>query len=347
MRFAIPVALAVAVTTLSSPAASAATCSATLLPLPATRVAGVVLAADGQGGFAGEASSRRVLGSVSVHAVRWSGGVATNLGLLPGHSPLSVNVTGVNRAGTVVGDAPEASGVRNRAFRSVGTALTPLPEPAGVHSSWATGVNDNGDIVGHVGTEFQQGVTIHTAHRAVLWPASAPGTVVELTGGLPTTGQTIATGIDQDGTVLVEHYPTRTDDFDATSLYLWKASAARKLAIPSGTVSVDGAAIANGRVVGGTYASEFADGVGVLWEQNGSVVRPTTAGSLHSVNRSGLSTGFTASTPLGHGVWQGSALTATLSGSLGVNVVSDNGSVAGWSRSAAGADNQPTVWRCA
>lgn len=222
-----------------------------------------------------------------------------------------------------------------------------MPEPAGVDSSWATGINDSGDVVGHVGKDFQQGTTIHTVHTAVLWPASAPGTVVELAGGLPTTGQTIATGVDQDGTVLVEHHPTTTDAFTATNLYLWKASTARKLTIPSGTVSVDGAAIANGRVAGGTRASEFADSKGVLWEQNGSVVRPTTAGGLRSVNRSGQSTGFTTATSLAYGVWRGSALTATLAGSLGVNVVADSGSVAGWSRSGTSSDNQPTVWRCA
>ncbi|MCS7477224.1 hypothetical protein ACFFQW_12700 [Umezawaea endophytica] len=346
MLIRIAAVVAVAITAVASPTASAATCAPTLLPLPATRVAGVVLAADGQGGFAGEASSKRVLGSPTVHAVRWSGGQATDLGTLPGHSSQSVNVTGVNRAGTVVGDAPETSGLHRRAFRSTGTALAPLPEPAGVDSSWATGINDNGDVVGHVGKDFQQGTTIYTVHTAVLWPANAPSTVVALTG-LPATGQTIATGVDQDGTVLVEHYPTTTDAFTATNLYLWKASAVRKLTIPSGTVAVDGTAIANGRVVGGTYASEFADGKGVLWEQDGSVVRPATAGTLHSVNRSGLSTGFTTTTTLTYGVWQGSALTATLTGSLGVNVAADNGSVAGWSRTGTSGDNQPTVWRCA
>ncbi|PRY38056.1 hypothetical protein [Umezawaea tangerina] len=346
MRSRYPVAIALVLAAMSSPTASAAACAwtPTTLPIPTSRVAAVVTAADSGGGFAGEATSQRVLGSPTVDAVRWTGGTVTNLGTLPGHIS-RVTVTGVNAAGTVVGYSQETTLTHYRAFRSTGTALTALPEPAGVDSSWATGVNDNGDIVGHVGTDFQQGTTIYTVHTAVLWPASAPGTVVKLSGGLPTTGQTIATGIDQDGTVLVEHFPTQTDAFTATNLYLWKASAARKLVLPSGTASVEGESISNGRVAGTTYSSSTSAGKGVLWDQSGAAVLPTSSAALHSVNRSGQSTGFTTATSLTFGVWQLGTATTTLSGTLGVNVSADNGAVAGWSR-ATGSNNQPTVWRC-
>ncbi|WNV88577.1 hypothetical protein [Umezawaea sp. Da 62-37] len=347
MRSRYPVAIALVLAAVSSPTASAAACSwtPTTLPLPASRVAAVVTAADSGGGFAGEASSQRVLGSPTVDAVRWSGGAVTNLGTLPGHRN-SVTVTGVNRSGTVVGDAGETNLTQRRAFRSTGSVLTPLPEPSGYDSSWATSVNDAGDVVGHVGKDVQQGTSIYTVHTAVLWPASAPGTVVKLSGGLPTTGQTTATGIDQDGTVLVEHFPTQTDAFTATNLYLWKASAARKLTIPSGTASVEAISIANGRVAGTTYSSSTANGKGVLWDQNGAAVLAANSAGLHSVNRSGQSIGFTTSNTLAYGVWQLGAATTTLSGTLAVNVSADSGAVAGWSR-ATGSNNQPTVWRCA
>ncbi|MFI9008451.1 hypothetical protein ACIGNX_14595 [Actinosynnema sp. NPDC053489] len=319
---------------------AAAACASSTLPLPTGVAGGAVTAADGAGGWAGAGYVPVPFGGRATHALRWSGGAVTDLGTLAGQGDDAV-VTGVNRAGTVVGYAP---GVADRAFRSNAGKLEALPVPAGTDSSRATGVNDSGDVVGDVGVDLQQGVTVYTVHTAVLWPAAAPGTVVALPG-LPTTGQTKAVGVDQDGTVLVEHYPSRTDAFAATGLLLWRAGTARRLALPSGSATVQGTSVANGRVTGTTHASATADGRGVLWEHDGTPLRPAGSGALHSVNRAGRSVGWTTDTALTWAVWQLGTLVTTVPGTLGLAVAADSGEVAGWSR-VSGQQNKPTVWRC-
>lgn len=341
------IAVAVSVT-LSPTAAAAQACAWTpgALALPsAINDGAMILAADSQGGYAGEGKVKFGPGLFSVRVLRWSGGQVTNYGSFRNGR---ASVTGVNRHGTVVGHGPRAGLVGDsRAFRSTGAAFEELPEPAGTETSKATAINDNGDVVGHVGVKFQQGTTIYTVHTAVLWPANAPGTVVKLTG-LPATGQTTATGVDQDGTVLVEHFPTRTNAFDATALYLQRGTTARKLALPSGSARVAGHQISNGRVAGVTYSSSTSPGTGVLWGQDGVPSRPDNNSSVNSVNRDGQSVGWTADGALvTNGVWQQGQQLATLTGTLGLKVSADDGSVAGWSRAAAfGSKNQPTVWRC-
>ncbi|MEU7137131.1 hypothetical protein [Streptomyces sp. NPDC046261] len=343
---AVVAALALATTPALIPPAAAAAPAAcawtpTLLPRPAGIDSAAVTAADSQGGFAGDGDVWGPWGSSSHHALRWRDGQVTVYADPPGMTDPSV--AGVNRGGTVVGHAQTLT-AGDHAFRSRDGKLEALPEPAGAQESWATGINDNGDIVGHVGTHFQEDVMSYTVHTAVLWPASAPGTVVKLSAGLPTTGQTKAKGIDQDGTVLIEHYPKRTDAFTATSLRLWRAGTARTLTPPAGMDRVEGAAISNGRVAGRATPGD-AEGIGVLWEQNGTPLRLGTSWRAGSVNRSGQVTGSLPD--LANGVWQLTRLVATLKGSLGVNVSADDGSVAGWSRTSDDAGRgEPTVWRC-
>jgi uncharacterized membrane protein len=347
------VATLTAAATVLSPAgafAAPAACvwTPSFLPVPATITGGGnIIAADSQGGYVGEGYIPFFTGSRSVHVLRWQGGQVTDYGTMPGGTDRATPAA-VNRDGVVVGHAQERTLPFNeRAFRSRGTVLERLPEPPGVDASWATGINDNGDIVGHVGKTFQQGIMIYTLHTAVVWPANAPGTVVALTGGLPTTGQTKATGIDQDGTVLVEHYPSRTNEFEAGSLYLWRAGTARKLTLPSGSAIVEGNTISNGRVGGQTQASSTADGRGVLWDQSGTPLRPAASNAIHSVNRTGQSIGFADTPTLAYGVWQLDKQVTTLTSTLSVNVSADDGSIAGWSRaSQPGAKNLPTIWRC-
>ncbi|PRY38054.1 hypothetical protein [Umezawaea tangerina] len=343
MRFRYPVTIALVLAAISSPTASAATCTwtPTILPLPAGMTTGTVYAADSGGGYAGVASGD---GATS-HAVRWSGGTATDYGTVPGYGPY-VSVKGVNRNGVVVGSTSAATGNRQRAFRSVGTALQALPEPAGANHSWATAVNDNGDVVGNIGADVTIGGSSYLVNTAVLWPANAPGTVVELTAGLPTTGQTIARGVDQDGTVLVEHFPTTTSFLDADVLHLWRAGSARALPAPSGASSVAGNAISNGRVAGGSTV--LGDLSATVWEPNGTIVKPAAADYTTSVNRTGQTVGWKAGPSLNmtYSVWQGTTKVGTYSGRWGLTASADNGTVAGWNRTAANSPNQPAYYRC-
>ncbi|MEV4318231.1 hypothetical protein [Actinocrispum sp. NPDC049592] len=325
--------------------AAPAVCTPSYLPIPATMTGGgTVSVADSQGGYAGEGYVNLFGGSRSTHILRWQGGQVTDYGYLTGFGDDATPMA-VNRNGVVVGYA--YNGSFPRALRSRGTVLEPLAVPADVDSSYATGINDAGDIVGYVGRRFQQGIMIYTVNTAVVWPAGAPGTVVALSG-LPSTGQAKAVGIDQDGTVLVEYYPSRTDEFQATALYLWRAGTARKLTLPSGAKFVAGNTIANGRVGGYTQTSDIADTIGVLWDQNGTFLRPVNSAAVNSVNRSGQSIGYALDDTTGfYGVWQLGQQIASLDGALGVYVSADDGSIAGWSRgSETGAKNKPTVWRC-
>ncbi len=342
MRFRYPVAVALVVTAISVPTASAASCTwtPTQLPLPATFTSGTVDVADSQSGYAGSASRN----GETTHVVRWVNGQVVDYGTVPGYGPHAF-VAGVNKSGTVVGHTNAATGNRQRAFRSVGTTLEVLPEPAGAEDSYANGINDAGDIVGEVGNYVTIGSSSYFVRKAVLWPASAPGTVVQLTAGLPSTGQTLGKGIDQDGTVLVQYYPSLTSSLNATALYLWKAGTARQLPTPVGNKQVDGRAISNGRVAG---ASSPGGLIGTVWDQNGTLINPVAADLLTSINRTGQTVGWKVGSGLSitYSVWQGTAKVGTFSGAHGLYVSADDGSVAGWSRFAPDNAIKPAYWRC-
>ncbi|WP_433271598.1 hypothetical protein ACQPZF_12860 [Actinosynnema sp. CS-041913] len=327
---------AFAITVISAPTASAATCTTSYLPLPADLPGGSVTAADSGGGYAGYGYLAKGW-SYTAHALRWSNGQVTDLGMLAG-SGSDVVVTGVNRQGTVVGWAAGPRG-----FRSRNGKLEALPLPAGATGAQVEGINDRGDIVGSV-SSTPPDTAPWAVHAPVLWPGdgSAP---VRLTG-LPTTGQAKAKAVDQDGTVLVEHYPSRDDAFGATALYLWKAGTARKLANPSGTATVEGHALSNGRVVGETYPASGYDGKGVLWDRNGAPSRPSTSASLDSINRSGQSVGWSRGGSGSYAVWQLDTLTATLTDHPSVEVSADNGVVGGRSVVGSASHSSPTLWRC-
>ncbi len=331
-----------AATVLATPTASAAPCvwTPTTLTLPSGVPGGVVRAADSAGGFAGTGYVPNPWGGGRTNRVlRWSGDTLTDLGRLEGYG--NPTVTGVDQAGTVVG---YAGFTESQAFRSRDGKLEALPNPPGAKGSQATGINDNGDIVGHGISEYREGNTVWPVYTPVLWPAAAPGTVVKLTG-LPGTGHAKANGIDQDGTVLVEYYPKLTEPY-ATALYLWKAGTARKLRLPTGTAYVTGNAISNGRVAGDTRPSRYAQSSGALWERDGTVVRPAQSWWLTSVNRSGQSVGTTTDRPAAEAVWRLGTLDARFTGQVGVYVSADDGSVAGLSAPAPAQHHQPTVWRC-
>jgi hypothetical protein len=319
---------AFAITTITAPSASAATCTSTTMPLPADLPYGHVTAADSGGGYAGDGYLVEGFGTRG-RVMRWSNGQLTDLGTLPNDS--NPHVAGVNRQGTVVGWSPVL-----RAFHSRNGKLEALPIPAGARGARAEDINDNGDIVGTVVNDLpSSGRSVYTP---VLWPADGSGPV-KLTG-LPTAGHAEAKAIDQDGTVLIEYYPT-LQATSATALYLWKAGTARKLTIPAGTTSVRGNDVSNGRVVGETYLpSSGPQSKGALWDKDGTLSSPADSYYLKSINSSGVSVGWTRSTPGSRAVWNLSTLTTTLPDATSLDVSADNGTFGG---SVVGA---PTVWRC-
>jgi uncharacterized membrane protein len=322
----------------AAPAACAWTPS--VLSLPSGALTGEVSATDGAGGYAGTIS----YGADSPKggpAVLWKDGQRTDYGFLdePGYRNW-VLVTGVNDAGTVVGYAERDADGLPSAIRSSGGALERLPELPGADASQAEAVNDAGDIVGAVET-IEDGAPYW---HPVVWPADAPGTVVELTG-LPD-GEAFVTGIDADGTMLVEV----DQDFNRVP-YLWKDGTARALTLPEGGYDVITRGIANGRVIG-MVSDDSGDTTGVLWDRDG-VPRVVPRGDdLRDIDGNGRIVGRTDDADWDEfGVWQLTTLDSTLSYTadrgLDPAVASDDGTIAGRGWAIPGGRDEPTVWRCA
>ncbi|MBN6039762.1 hypothetical protein [Amycolatopsis sp. 195334CR] len=328
-----------------APAAAAApaacTWSESVLPMPAGALAGDVAATDNSGGYAGTIS----FGADSEQggpAVLWKNGQFTNYGYLPDPAyDKFVSVQDVNGAGTVVGTAFTADWGIPSAIRSRDGKLERLPELPGGTASQAEGINERGDIVGAVETEVDGGPFWHP----VLWPADRPGEVVELTG-LPET-QGYATGIDQDGTVLVE-----VDDPDQNRVpYLWKDGAAKPLPLPGGGYDVITRGISNGRVIG-QVSYESGDAGGVVWDRNGRPTAVARGADLQDINGNGRIVGRTDAPDWDeYGVWNLAALDSTLGYTaergLELRVSSDDGTIAGRTWKFPGGRDEPTVWKCA
>ncbi|QWF85116.1 hypothetical protein [Amycolatopsis sp. CA-230715] len=324
----------------ASAAPAACTWTQTILPLPKGALTGEVWAADGNGGYAGTVS----FGADSPeggHVVLWKNGKVVDYGNLPlpGYENW-VTTTGVNRGGTVVGMAYQTPNGFPSAIRSRDGKLERLPELPGADASRAEGVNDAGDIVGGVETT----VDGSPYWNPVIWPADKPGTVVKL-AGLPAT-EASATGIDQDGTVLVE-----VDDPGGNRVpYLWKDGKARKLSFPGKGYDVVTRGISNGRVIGQVDYPSGSSG-GVLWERDGKPKAMKQGVDIEGLNRDGQIVGRTED-PSWHvfGVWKLTALDSTLRYSadhgLDLHVSSDDGTIAGRTWKFPGGYDEPTVWKC-
>jgi uncharacterized membrane protein len=328
-----------------APAAAAAEQAAcvwtpAILPLPAGALTGQVVESDGSGGYAGTISygARSEEGG---HAVLWKNGTFTDYGNLADPDYQNwVIVTGVNDAGTVTGNAYRETDGLPSAIRSHNGQMERLPELPRAEASVAEGVNDHGDIVGAVETPSSDG----PRYQAVIWPVDKPGTVVKLTG-LPN-GETFATGIDQDGTVLVT-----VDTGSGRVPYLWKDGKARRLTLPRGAFAVVVRGISNGRVIGEVTGQPGSGAPSVLWEQDGQPQAVTRSADIRDINRDGQIVGRTDD-PSWHefGVWQRTALGATLSYApdrgFDLAVSSDDGTIAGRSWKIPGGLDEPTVWTC-
>jgi len=143
------------------------------------------------GGVSSEAlgvnSSGEVVGfadtATSSHAFSWTSGAPVDLGVL-GTGKFS-QANGVNDSGEIVGtSATIASGKISHAFLDIGGVmidLNTLLDPAAQAEGWtvtsATGINNNGDIVGYATNGL-------TTHAVLLEVVPEPTTVLEVIFGL-------------------------------------------------------------------------------------------------------------------------------------------------------------------
>ena len=109
-------------------------------------------------------------------------------------------VHAINNSGVCVGDyLPPVSGAYERGWVSVdGGPLEFLPLPPGMQSSTARDINDAGQIVGLVGTNF----TSEVGYAATWIPDGAGGYDVELLGSIPGFEYSLATSINNVGDIV-------------------------------------------------------------------------------------------------------------------------------------------------
>ncbi|MER7344873.1 hypothetical protein ABT390_05640 [Streptomyces aurantiacus] len=335
------VATMAAVVAPTAAAAEPAACAWTpdILPIPAGALTGNVDATDDSGGYAGSVSYGADSEKGAPPGV-WKNGKFTEYALLddPEYQKWAT-VAGVNDAGTIVGSIHREGDGFPSAVRSRNGKMERLPELPGAFSSAAYGINDKGDVVGAVETESEEGSRFHP----VIWPADKPGTVVKLTG-LPDESAS-ATGIDEDGTVLVEvHYDVKQVP------YLWKDGAARALALPDKAYHFISRGISNGRVLGEVIHTGN-DWRSVLWDRDGRPRVVERSEDARDINRDGQIVGRTDDPDRREqGVWQGTTLSSTLRWApdrgIQLTVSSDDGTIAGRSWKIPGGKDEPTVWTC-
>jgi probable HAF family extracellular repeat protein len=115
---------------------------------------------------------------------------------------LSALATGINNAGTIVGNLQNDAGYQNAFVYQNGVVLN-LGTPSGQHS-FAQGINNSNQVVGHIGTSY-------SSSRAFL---AEGGPMVDLNSLLPATNTAILTeavAINDKGQILADGFPTGAD----------------------------------------------------------------------------------------------------------------------------------------
>ena len=158
-----------------------------------------------------------VVGQSGAHAVLWRNGRIVDLGTLGGSYSAAVDV---NERGDVAGYSQVADGAGNHAFIWRGGRLIDLSPLPGFSSSYATAINDGGNVVGY--SVGDGGIS------AVLWRPD--GTAVDLTAE---TGLHEVTDLDNAGRLVGSVTPDGMNGYPA----LWYRGRLTVLSDTSGTAS--------------------------------------------------------------------------------------------------------------
>lgn len=199
------------------------------------QVAGYIYV-DGVGGAAG-----------ALHAARYSGGVVTDLGVLPGGS--ASEATGINATGDVVGSATTANGVTH-AFLYSGGVMKDLGTLPGGATSYATAINDAGQITGWSDT-LQPNTSYPFPEHAFLYS----GGVMRDLGNISGSGQFVnfsrGYAINASGQVV----GWSIDDNFATHAFLYSGGRMSDLGTLGGSESRARGISDSGTVVGWSFTS--------------------------------------------------------------------------------------------
>jgi probable HAF family extracellular repeat protein len=271
---------------------------------------------DGGQTFAGVSNGRAVL---------WRDGRLIDLGV--------GEAADVNRGGDAVGYQFDSGELSHATLYRAGTGIR-LAEPANVNATRATGINDDGLIVG-TGDIF--GETTGTRH-ALVWSADTPGRVTDL-GTLDgdEANATSLVGVNQDGTLIGNVFNETT----WTSTAVTGTVRGGLQVLPGSTPGASAVASIAGRYsVGAQY---IGDGYhAVRWRNGRAQVLPGDA-DADSVNSQGTVVGRRPGTVV---VWTDLGDPVDLPGnSAGATVITDYGTVGG-SSSDGLLGLQPVLWSC-
>jgi probable HAF family extracellular repeat protein len=283
------------------------------------------------GGVAGTDGDRTFAGNSNGHAVLWRDGRLIDLGV--------GEAADVNGGGDAVGYQFDSSAYSHAILFRAGTAIR-LAEPANVHATRATGINEDGLIVG---TGDINGDTMGTSH-ALVWSASTPGRVTDL-GTLDgdEANATSLVGVNEDGTLIGNVVNQNT--LALTAVTGTVTGGLRVL--PGSTPGASTVASIVGRYsVGAQYNG--GGNHAVRWRNGRAQLLPGDA-DAHGVNSQGTVVGQRADFSTGV-VWTGVGDPVDLPIPAGDNsatatMITDHGTVGGEAFTAA-SELQPVLWSC-
>jgi uncharacterized membrane protein len=271
-------------------------------------------------------------GSSNGHAVLWRGGRLVDLGV--------GNAADVNRSGDAVGFQVDGNEFTHATLFRAGTA-TRLAEPANATLTRATGINDDGLIVG--AAEFW-GTVGGTTH-AVVWSASTPRSVLDL--GVLDGEEAKATsldGVNQGGMFIGNVVDQNTLNLTAVI----GTSRGGLRALPGSRRDADTVA----KAIAGRYIAgiEYVDGSvqPVRW-LNGRPEALASDGEATGVNSHGTVVGRRSDLTAAL-IWTGVADPVELPvptglTQAGATAITDSGTVAGFGFNDA-SEQLPVLWSC-